>query len=111
MRTEITIARTDLIPPLPTAQSRLTQTHPPRHTPSPDDTSHGAEASTKGVHTRVLEMCDFLLLALRLNGLARGLHENGGAPAETLELGRVDFGHLEEGDTEADGDEAEDHGD
>lgn len=52
-----------------------------------------------------------LLFGIGLDGLSRGLHENRRSPPETLELGGIHFGHLQERDAEANDDEPEHHGD
>jgi hypothetical protein len=111
VRAQAAIARLDLIPPLSATQTRLAQAHPPADTPRANNTADGAEAAAQGVHSRIFKVRHFFLFALRLDGLASRLHEDRGAPTEALELGRVHLGHLEQGDAEADDDEAEHHGD
>lgn len=78
-----------------------------------DDTANGAKRTTESIHAWILHPYENVLLLHRFGFLVSSLEKKGRASVELgggRESGRVNLGHLEDGNTEADDDEAHNEG-
>ena len=79
----------------------------------PDNAAERAERTAEGIHARVFICREVSLFFQCSSLLVCGLEEEGRAAVELRGSGKrsgVNFGHLEDGDTEADDNETHDEG-